>query len=170
VPTLYLLRHGIAVDHGTPGIADDDRPLTAKGKMRIRQIAPGLRRLELGIDQILTSPLPRARTTARIVAQILNIEHSLEDSELLRPDTSLSAIQTMLAEKKQQTLMLVGHNPSLSQLVSLLVVGDAQAPLCELKKGGMAALTPRPLDSGRYDLAWLTTPRLFRRLDSVVED
>ncbi len=39
---LYILRHGIAVDPGTPGIPDDERPLTPKGEKRMRQIARGL--------------------------------------------------------------------------------------------------------------------------------
>ncbi len=37
--------------------------------------------------------------------------------------------------------MIVGHNPTLSDLVSLLVLGSTQPPICELKKGGIAALT-----------------------------
>jgi len=44
---LYVLRHGIAVPHGTPGIAEDDRPLTPEGEKRMKQIGKGLRRLDL---------------------------------------------------------------------------------------------------------------------------
>ena len=58
---LYIVRHGIAVDPGTPGMADDERPLTSKGEKRMRQVARGLSKLELKLDRIVTSPLPRAR-------------------------------------------------------------------------------------------------------------
>ena len=68
---LYIVRHGIAVEPGTPGIPDDERPLTAKGEKRMRQIAQGLRKLDLKLDRIVTSPLPGRRTTAEIIAEVL---------------------------------------------------------------------------------------------------
>ena len=37
--------------------------------------------------------------------------------------------------------MIVGHNPTLSDLVSLLVLGSMQPQICDLKKGGVAALS-----------------------------
>ena len=61
---LFILRHGIAVPHGTPGIADDERPLTSKGEHRMRQVGRGLAALRLDVERIVTSPLPRARRTA----------------------------------------------------------------------------------------------------------
>ena len=58
---LFILRHGIAIPHGTPGIADDERPLTSKGERRIHQVGRGLAALRLGVEKIVTSPLPRPR-------------------------------------------------------------------------------------------------------------
>ena len=58
--------------------------------------------------------------------------------------------------------MLVGHNPSLTDLVGLLITGDQGPPLCELRKGGVAALSADP--DGGMRLDWLARPRLFRRL------
>ena len=55
---LYLLRHGIAVPHGTPDIPDDERPLTSEGEKGVRKVARGLRRLGFKLDRIVTSPLP----------------------------------------------------------------------------------------------------------------
>ena len=57
---LFILRHGIAVPHGTQGIADDERPLTSKGERRMRQVGRGLTALRLDVERIVTSPLPRA--------------------------------------------------------------------------------------------------------------
>ena len=78
---LYILRHGIAVEPGTPGIPDDERPLTPKGEKRMRQIARGLRKLDLKLDRIVTSPLPRARATAEIVADVLDARDRPGDLE-----------------------------------------------------------------------------------------
>src|SRR4051794_40169906 len=82
---LFLLRHGLAVPHGTEGFDDDDRPLTEKGERRFRQVARGLKRLGLKLDKVVTSPLPRASRTAEIVADVLNVAYLLEDSESLGP-------------------------------------------------------------------------------------
>ena len=167
---LYIVRHGIAVEHGTTGIADDDRPLTSKGEKRIRQVAIGLRNLDLEIDQIVSSPLPRAHSTAEILARILGVERSLETSDLLRPGGEIASIESMVAERSEHNLMIVGHNPSLSRLLSLLVLGDANAPICDLKKGAIAALSAPAPGGGHYQLWWLGTPRLLRRLGSGADD
>jgi phosphohistidine phosphatase len=161
---LYLLRHGIAVKPGTPGIPDDERPLTSKGESRMRQIARGLQRLDLKLDRIVTSPLPRARRTAEIVAEELGAEDLLESSPLLKAGRDAPAIWNWLRERTEDRLMIVGHNPSLTDLISLLVLGPVQPGVCELRKGGIAALVPTPLSQDRFELAWLATPRLIRRL------
>ncbi len=163
---LYILRHGIAVAPGTPGIPDDERPLTPKGEKRMHQIARGLRRLDLELDRILTSPLPRARTTAEIVAEELDADELLETVEILKDRSDAAAIQGWLRERPEDRLMIVGHNPALTDLVTRLVLGAAgpQPQLCELKKGGIAALRPSISSADRFDLLWVATPRLIRRL------
>jgi phosphohistidine phosphatase len=158
---LYLLRHGIAVPHGTPGIADDDRPLTAKGERRMRQVAHGLRRLKLKLDRIVTSPLPRARRTAEIVAEILDAAYLLEESDALRAGRDAASIREWLPSRTESRLMIVGHNPAFADLVGLLPTGTPR-PLGELHKGGVAAFLAEP--DGRFRLDWLARPQLFRRL------
>ncbi len=167
---LYILRHGIAVDPGTPGIPDDDRPLTPKGRRRIRRIARGLRRLDLSLDRIVTSPLPRAEATAVIAAEELGLEGRLETADVLRAGSEARAIRDWLRGRAEDRLMIVGHNPGLTDLITLLVLGEGAGPrpqVCELKKGGIAALRPSAASADRFELAWVTTPRLIRRLAGV---
>jgi phosphohistidine phosphatase len=165
---LYILRHGIAVEPGTPGIADDDRPLTPEGRRRMRQIARGLRRLDLRPDRIVTSPLPRASATAEVVAGAMEATHELETADVLRAGSDARAIRDWLRGRTESRLMIVGHNPSLTELVGLLVVGDGPAPpIFELKKGGIAALRASDAAPGRFELAWVATPRLIRRLAGI---
>ncbi len=161
---LYILRHGIAVDPGTPGIADDERPLTPKGEKRIREIAQGLNKLKLKLDRIATSPLPRARGTAEIVAEVLEIPRLVEVASVLKVGNSATTIARWLEERAEDRLMIVGHNPSVSELVSLLVHGTPQPMICDLKKGGMAALSRMSVTQDMYELSWIATPRLIRRL------
>jgi phosphohistidine phosphatase len=163
---LYILRHGIAVEPGTPGIPDDERPLTPKGEKRMCAIARGLRGLDLKLDRIVTSPLPRARATAEIIADELNAEDLLEVAETLRAGVAAPTIRQWLRERTEDRLMIVGHNPALTDLITLLVLGTTrpQPAVCELKKGGIAALRPSPSSPDRFDLLWVATPRLIRRL------
>ncbi|WP_435008126.1 phosphohistidine phosphatase SixA [Tundrisphaera lichenicola] len=157
---LYLLRHGLAVPHGTPGFEDDDRPLTPDGERRIRQIGRGLKRLKLKLVRIATSPLPRAFRTAEIVAECLGGGDLLEVVEELRPGSDAGSIRDWLKTRDETRLMIVGHNPAFSDLVGQLVTGREGSPICELRKGGIAALVGEP--GGTYQLDWISRPKLFR--------
>ena len=157
---LYLLRHGLAVPHGTPGIEDDDRPLTPDGERRIRQIGRGLKRLKLKLVRIATSPLPRAYRTAEIVADCLGGGDLLQVVDELRAGADAASIREWLKTRDETRLMLVGHNPAFSDLVGQLVTGREGSPICELRKGGIAALVGEP--GGTYQIDWISRPRMFR--------
>ncbi len=167
---LYILRHGIAVDPGTAGYRDDDRPLTPKGERRMRQIARGLSLLEVGLDRVVTSPLPRARKTAEIVADALGVKERLEISNVLQTGSDASAVQRWLRERTERRLMVVGHNPTLSDLITLLVLGMTAPLICDLKKGGIAALARTPGSGHLYEIAWIAPPRLLRSIAGGVSE
>ncbi len=83
---IYIIRHAIAVDRGTPEYEDDSqRPLTEKGKKKMRQIASGLRALGVDFDFILSSPYIRARETAEILADVFKTKADVAFSENLIP-------------------------------------------------------------------------------------
>jgi len=157
---LYVVRHGIADARGTPGIPDNERRLTSEGRKRMRQIARGLRRLEIEPDRIVASPLPRARETAEIVAEALGMSDRLELSDALHDTRDATAVRDWLLTRSENRLMIVGHNPALSELVAQLLTGSTEPWLCELKKGGVAALSTGA--DGGFALDWLAPPRLLR--------
>ena len=157
---LYLLRHGLAVPHGTPDIADDDRPLTPKGERRVRSVGRGLKRLKLKLDRIVTSPLPRAARTAEIVAEALGKPDLIEIADVLRSGAHVEAVADWLQTRTEERLMIVGHNPSLSELLGRLVVGSDHGSIGDLHKAGIAAL--RSDDGAIYRIDWIARPRLFR--------
>ncbi|AGA29487.1 phosphohistidine phosphatase SixA [Singulisphaera acidiphila] len=159
---LYLLRHGIAVDHGDPDFADEDRPLTPEGEKRVKQVAKGFSRLDLGVDRIFSSPLPRARKTAEIVADVLGINEHLESVDVLRAGSSASTIRDWIGTRAEDRIMLVGHNPDLSDLLSLLIAAGPNTAPFELRKAGIAALSGTI--SSPMTLDWLARPRLLRKL------
>ncbi|MFO0907707.1 MAG: phosphohistidine phosphatase SixA [Isosphaeraceae bacterium] len=160
--SLYIVRHGIAAPHGTPGILDSQRPLTPKGVERTTEIGQGLSRLRLDIERIVTSPLPRARRTAELIAEELGLIDQVEIFDGLSAGATPRAIRDWLATRAEERLMIVGHNPDLTDLVALLIGLTGPSAPFELRKGGVAALEADP--SGGYTLDWLTTPRLLRRL------
>jgi phosphohistidine phosphatase len=157
---LYVLRHGIAIPHGTPGIADEDRPLTSEGEKKMREVAEGLRRLDLKLDRIVTSPLPRALRTAEIVADVLDLPDPPEQIDALSAPSRAESVKHWLSTREEDHLMIVGHNPCFEDLIALLTTGSTARSICILRKGGLAALTTQP--DGNYLLEWLARPRILR--------
>jgi phosphohistidine phosphatase len=160
---IYILRHGIAVERGTSGHKkDSDRPLTPEGEQKMHQIAEAILAMELKFDVILSSPYKRAEQTATIVAGELDEEVTFTD--LLEPDGNALELIAEINDEKPQRVLLVGHEPYLSQLISVLTTGGSDAAI-ELKKGGLCKLTTDKLTFGRCaTLHWLLTPKLLREL------
>ena len=159
---LYLLRHGIAVEHGAPGYPKDaDRPLTPEGERKLEQIAEAMEALDLSFDLILSSPFVRARQTAEIIAEALDARKKLEFSNSLAcgGDTKELLDYLKRLQPEPENVLLVGHEPYLSGLVSLLVAGTESCCVV-LKKGGLCKLSTELLKHGRCAaLAWLLTPK-----------
>src|SRR5689334_13536187 len=140
---LYLLRHGLAVEPGTPGFAKDaDRPLTPKGERKLWKIAEAIEAMEITFDLILSSPYVRARQTAEIVAEALNLRKTLEFSDALVPAGNVNRLIESLnqIEPSPENVLLVGHEPYLSELISMLVSGQAGFAVV-MKKGGLCKLS-----------------------------
>jgi phosphohistidine phosphatase len=164
---LCFMRHGIAVERADTGTRADDRErtLTPKGIKRMHKAAEGLIALSLSFDRILTSPLERARQTAKIVAQSLKLEDRLEKIDQLAPDQSvqqlLSALVSYSSEKK---ILLIGHEPLLSRTVSFLLSGTVGAEI-RLKKGALCCLEVDglpPKENGI--LHWALAPKHLRQM------
>ncbi|MCX6922540.1 MAG: phosphohistidine phosphatase SixA [Verrucomicrobia bacterium] len=159
---LYILRHGIAVELGTANFAKDaERPLTPEGERKLRQIAAAMGALELSFDLILSSPYVRARQTAESVAESLKARKRLELADCLTPGGSTKKLIDLLNSLKPlpESVLLVGHEPYLSSLISLLVSGKESFAVV-MKKGGLCKLSTGSLQHGRCAmLEWLLTPK-----------
>jgi phosphohistidine phosphatase len=164
MPTqVYLIRHGIAADPEAYE-RDQDRPLTTKGRAKTKAVAGQLKALSLAFDEILTSPLVRARQTAEILLKA-NLASHLTVDETLAPMGSFTDWLDWLNTWRQggtNVLALVGHEPDLSQWAELLILGDVQG-VFQLKKAGIIGIEiPDDIDPiGNGILFWLTPPRLL---------
>ena len=158
---LYLLRHAIAVEPGSTAYEDDSqRPLTSRGSAKMKQIASGLRHMGVEFDLILSSPHVRARQTAEILAKSYDLRDKLVLTPALLPEAPASQIINEINEKYLQSgnVVLIGHQPGLNMLISMLISGDPTLSIT-LKKGGLCHLSSEQL---RYDrcatLEWLLYP------------
>jgi phosphohistidine phosphatase len=161
--TLYLVRHAIAADRGDGWPDDSKRPLTSKGISRMRQIARGLRGLDVTVDLVLTSPLVRAKQTAEVLVDVLKPAPAFAVVAALAPGTAPPHVAEALEPfRKARRLALVGHEPGLGELAAWLI--GARAPL-PFKKGGVCCIdVPGLPPTGNGQLAWLATPRMLRAL------
>ncbi len=159
---LFLLRHGLAVDRSKPGYKKDaDRPLTPKGKQRLWRVAEAMEELELEFDAIVTSPFLRATQTAEIIAEAFELGKKLSSTEHLTPSGNPKLLLEYLNQlaPAPKNVLLVGHEPYLSQFIGLLVAGNTNAQV-DLKKGALCKLEIETLRCGRCaTLAWLLTPK-----------
>ena len=155
---LYFVRHGIAdapVDYrGT----DYDRPLTAEGCKRMAREAKALAKLGIAADAIVTSPLARAQQTASIIAQELKMLPKLVEDERLAPDFDMKELASVLRDyAKTAAIVLVGHEPSMSETIGDLIGGAA----IDLKKGSVACIDVPDPTSLNGVLLWLAPPKIL---------
>lgn len=151
---LYFLRHGQA-DWPNWDKPDDERPLTKRGKKEMRELAKFLDRLKVRPSMIVTSPLPRAAQTAEIAADYLKAK--LRRDELLAPGFGMSEMRTVLKRHHAKVLMLVGHEPDFT-----IVISELTGAALKLSKAGVALLDVNPeFEEGK--LLWLFPPKFARK-------
>ncbi|MGA9452353.1 MAG: phosphohistidine phosphatase SixA [Verrucomicrobiia bacterium] len=162
---IHVLRHGIAVMRDDLDVENDSkRQLTPKGKRQLRQAVAAMKTLGLRFDLILSSPYLRAKQTAEIVAESLKLKRRLKFSDELAPDGSPKNLvgQLNALKPEPENVLLVGHEPYLSRLISLLTTGDMELAM-DFKKGGLCKLEMEKLSYDRCaTLAWLLTPRQMK--------
>jgi phosphohistidine phosphatase len=132
----------------------------------MRRIAKGLQASGLSYDLILSSPYLRAKQTAEIVTQVLSTPEGVMLAETLMPEGNprqlIEALRT--DHRERQDVLLVGHEPYLSRLISTLLTGGPNLSVV-MKRGGLCALDVDTLRFGRCaSLISLFSPRQLRRL------
>src|SRR5688500_11956761 len=160
---LYLVRHAIAAERGGEWPDDTKRPLTERGMNRFKDAVKGLRRLDVALDEIFTSPLVRARQTAEILAAGVEGKPPVKVLDALAPGHTPASVMTQLARvAKRPRIAIVRHEPGLGERAAQrLGAGLALA----FKKGGvcridLGSLTPKRAAS----LAWFLPPTVLRQV------
>ena len=161
---VFLVRHAVAHERNRARWPNDAlRPLTPAGKRKFRKAAGGLAGLLPKSAALLTSPFVRARDTAAILARELGREKIIECPELAAGEPAHEVFE-LLKARKDEAVILVGHEPNLSILLSACLKEHARLKI-DFKKGGAACVefTSR-IEPGRACLLWMLPPRVLRAL------
>lgn len=166
---VIVIRHGIALDGNAArelGLSDPERPLTDQGKRHVRAAAAGLRATLSGlpIDDILTSPLLRARQTAEILAGYLD-DPPVDEAPVLAPPVDMARLDDWLRQHfGDHRVMLVGHEPDLATWTSWSLTRRRDRVLAFRKAGAALLEFPGAPEGGTGTLRWLLTASQLRTL------
>ena len=160
---LVFLRHGLAAVREDWKGDDADRPLTADGTDRTKEVVRGLRTLKIRPDVILSSPLLRARETAEIAKKGLITDAKVELADELSPASSTDRLIARLADLAEKPVVLcVGHEPHISTTISAMVSGKTAASF-DVKKAGACCIRFTGIPkAGAGTLLWLLPPKFLR--------
>jgi phosphohistidine phosphatase len=154
VVRVYLIRHA----HAVAGAEDSARPLSRRGIGQTRDLARFLKpagRFEP--EEIWHSPLVRSRQTAKLLREHLHLTAPLALVANLEPeDDPQRAARRLTAAAR--TIAVVGHEPHLSALASLLVAGQASPPVFVMKKAAILALEGA---GSHWRVRWHWSPKLI---------
>jgi phosphohistidine phosphatase len=165
---IYLVRHAFAA-HADPARWPDDatRPLTEDGIRRFRAAARGLRQLVPAVDVVLSSGYARAWQTAELLHEVTRWPKP-QECRALEAGRPASAALEVLRERTEVSLALVGHEPYLSTLASIMCAGGEDALRLDLKKGAVALLRVEgDVRSRTACLGWAVSPKILRALDAA---
>lgn len=149
---LWILRHGQAESMAA---SDPLRNLTRAGQLEVQAILSQMR--EARLDGILASPYLRAQQTAELICRGLGHPRGVATAAWLTPDDNPHQVIDFLAERTEAELLLVSHQPLVSQLIALLVDGSRSAHY-PMPTAGLACIDMDLPAAGLGHLQLLTSP------------
>jgi len=142
---VFLVRHAHADSEVPEGLDDEARALTHKARAEVYDHFASLAKRMRGVDLVLTSPLVRTVQTAQILVIAQQLDVPLRAHRSLLPDMPVGSQEALLASHLDQTLVLVGHNPSMPAMTAHLL-HLAQFPR-SMKPGTVTGLELDALDA-----------------------
>lgn len=160
---LYVVRHAEALPIGAGISRDSERPLSAHGEHDAALMGRVLALAEPGVPTIATSPLVRARRTADILAAQFVAPPRVIPWQVLEPGIDMHDLLARVSAHTAGPLILVAHQPDLTEFVSLLVA-DAPAGIA-FPPGAVACISHAAKPGGNSTrLQWFLTPNLVTTL------
>ncbi len=155
---IYLMRHGLAEDIA-PSRRDADRRLLEEGRRRIERTFAAIKRLDLQVDLLASSPRLRCIETADVLAQSIRPQRREIWPELDCDVDEIALAARIDAESAGTSVMLVGHQPDCSAILSGWLCGRADAFSIKFRKGAIACVRVESLlPAGRATLEFFLPP------------
>ncbi len=159
---IYFLRHANAGQPVANPKKDEKRALDKEGIEQCGYVGRALAALDVQVDVIISSPLKRATQTASLVGNEIGHEGKLQIEPALRTEGTFSDFRKLLDKyAKQESIMVVGHNPNLTEFLGRIISDTGCQASVDLKKAAVAKVETRR-NSGA--LQWCLTPRILRTL------
>ncbi len=138
---IYFLRHANAGEPKLNPAKDEKRKLDKLGIEQSHDVGRALAAMDVTVDAILSSPLRRAMQTASVVANEIGHEDKVISDAALKPGATFEQFQELLARhSRKDAILVVGHNPSMTEFVNQLLAGSAAFHGVEMKKGSVARI------------------------------
>jgi phosphohistidine phosphatase len=151
--TLFLVQHGEAKAE----TEDPKRSLTEQGAKIVGRMADWAARTGIKVNQIRHSGKLRAEQTATIFAKKLDTPNGVIAVKDLNPNDEVTQVAESL-HREQDSIMLVGHLPHLSRLVSLLVTGNPVNVVVRFRNAGIVCLSQQ---EENWAIDWVMQPDLI---------
>jgi phosphohistidine phosphatase len=165
---IYFLRHASAGQSVSNPKKDEKRGLDEDGIEQCRQIGRALAALQVQLDVIISSPLKRASQTAALVANEMGHEGKLQLDPALRPEAGFSQFRDLIARcAKLDAIMVVGHNPNLSEFLGRSITHGAGEAEVVLRKGAVAQVDTK---RNRAALRWCLTPKVVAAIQATAAE
>lgn len=161
---IYFLRHANAGSkHFSDSVQDEKRPIDKVGEQQSHDVGRAMAYLGVAANVVISSPLTRAQQTADIVAQEIGYEEKIVLDDALRPEATFDQFKALLNRHRDKlAILVVGHDPSMTEFVNRVLSGGTPMDVIEMKKGG-AAKVERELRRPAV-LRWLLTPKVVQRI------
>ena len=162
---VYFLRHASAGQHKIVPKQDEKRAIDKIGEQQSRDVGRALAGLGVKVDAIVSSPLTRAMQTAELAAKEFGHKNKIVISDAMRPEASYDQFHDLLAQyRKSNAIMVVGHNPSITEFLIHLLTGSEHCQCVDFKKGAVAKVE---VQEGKCVLNWLFTPKMASKFQAA---
>jgi phosphohistidine phosphatase len=159
---IYFLRHASAGESVSNPKKDEKRALDEVGVEQCGYVGRALSAMDVQVEIILSSPLKRAAQTASLVGNEMGHEGKLQLEDALRPTATFTDFRKMLDKYvRHESIMVVGHNPSLSEFLGRSISENGCEAAIDLKKGAVARAE---MNRNAASLTWCLTPKILRTL------
>ncbi len=163
---IYFLRHANAGEPRMSPAKDAKRPIDKLGIEQSHDVGRALAALDTAVEVVISSPLRRATQTAAVVANEIGYEDKVVIDPALLPGASFQQFKELLARhSRKESIMVVGHNPSMTEFLNKTLFGEGGHDAIEMKKGAVAKV--EKIGRKSAVLKWCMPPKAVRLIQQA---